>query len=107
MVCHGGSGTALASLAAGVPLVMVPLFADQFENARRIAKTRAGRIVEPQITEAGVRSIDTAAAPKITKSIEDLLEDVTHRDRARAIAAEMAATATVDEVLTRLPRGHR
>jgi UDP:flavonoid glycosyltransferase YjiC (YdhE family) len=107
VVCHGGSGTALASLAAGVPLVMVPLFADQFENARRIAKTRAGRIVEPQITEAGVRSIDTAAAPKITKSIEDLLEDVTHRDRARAIAAEMAATATVDEVLTRLPRGHR
>ena len=107
VVCHGGSGTTLAALAAGVPLVMVPLFADQFENARRIAKTRAGRIVETQITAAGARSINTAAAPKITKSIEDALEDVTDRDRARAIAAEMAATATVEEVLTRLPSRHR
>ena len=32
-----------------------------------------------------------------------MLGDVTYRDRARAIAAEMAATATVEEVLTRLP----
>ena len=107
VVCHGGSGTTLAALAAGVPLVMVPLFADQFENARRIAQTRAGRIVETQITAAGARSINTAAAPRITKSIEDALGDVTHRDRARVIAAEMAATATVEEVLIRLPSEHR
>jgi hypothetical protein len=56
---------------------------------------------------AGARSINTAAAPKITTSIDDVLEDVAYRDRARAIAAEMAGTATVEEVLTRLPRGHR
>ena len=44
VVCHGGSGTTLAALAAGVPLVMVPLFADQFENARRVAqRTRRTR----------------------------------------------------------------
>jgi hypothetical protein len=49
VVCHGGSGTTLAALAAGVPLVIVPLFADQFENARRIGATRAGRVVETQI----------------------------------------------------------
>ena len=48
VVCHGGSGTTLAALAAGVPLVMVPLFADQFENARRVAATRAGQVVEPR-----------------------------------------------------------
>ena len=74
VVCHGGSGTTLAALAAGVPLVMVPLFADQFENARRIAQTRAGRVVETQITAAGARSINTAAAPEITRE---------HRGRAR------------------------
>ena len=107
VVCHGGSGTALAALAAGVPLVMVPLFADQFENARRIAKARAGRVVETQITADGARSINIAAAPEITRSIEGVLGDVTYRDRARALAAEMAATATVEEVLRRLPGGHR
>jgi UDP:flavonoid glycosyltransferase YjiC (YdhE family) len=85
---------------------MVPLFADQFENARRIAKTRAGQVVETQITADGARSIN-AAAPEITRSIEDVLGDVTYRARARTIAAEMAATATIDEVLRRLPRGHR
>ena len=107
VVCHGGSGTTLAALAAGVPLVMVPLFADQFENARRIAKTGAGRVVETQITADGARSINPAAAPEITTSIEDVLGDVTYRDRAQAIAAEMAATATVEEVLTRLPSKRR
>ena len=90
-------------MAAGVPLVMVPLFADQFENARRIAKTRSGQVVETQITVDGARCVNVAAAPEITRSIEDVLGDVRHRDRARAIAAEMAATPTVEEVLTRLP----
>jgi len=64
VVCHGGSGTTLAALAAGIPLVMVPLFADQFVNARRIAAIRAGRIVETQINTGGGRSINTAAAPR-------------------------------------------
>lgn len=34
VVCHGGSGTAFGALAAGVPVVVVPVFADQFENGR-------------------------------------------------------------------------
>ena len=36
VVCHGGSGTVLGALAASVPLVIVPVFADQFANAQRI-----------------------------------------------------------------------
>ena len=92
VVCHGGSGTTLAALAAGVPLVMVPLFADQFENARRVAHARAGLVVE-------------ARAPEITEGIEAALGDVTYRHGAHDIAAEMAATATVEDVLARLPSG--
>ncbi|HVM39835.1 MAG TPA: glycosyltransferase [Acidimicrobiia bacterium] len=33
VLCHGGSGTMLAALAAGVPVVIVPQGADQFRNA--------------------------------------------------------------------------
>jgi UDP:flavonoid glycosyltransferase YjiC (YdhE family) len=105
VVCHGGSGTTLAALAAGVPLVSVPLFADQFENSRRIAEIGAGRVVETRIRTSRARPINTAAAREITKSIEGVLGDVTYRDQARAIAAEMAATPTVEEVLTRLLSG--
>ncbi len=36
VVCHGGSGTVGQALAAGVPLALVPLFADQPHHARRI-----------------------------------------------------------------------
>ena len=32
VICHGGSGTTFGALAAGLPLVIVPLFADQFAN---------------------------------------------------------------------------
>ena len=35
-VVHGGSGSTLGGLAAGVPLVVIPLFADQPYNARRV-----------------------------------------------------------------------
>ncbi|MFC0112242.1 glycosyltransferase [Kibdelosporangium aridum] len=42
MVCHGGTGTVLGGLAAGVPMVVVPQFADQPDNAERVAAVSAG-----------------------------------------------------------------
>lgn len=44
MVGHGGSGSTLAALAAGVPIAFVPLFVDGPDNARRVAATGAGAI---------------------------------------------------------------
>ncbi len=46
VLCHGGSGTTFGALAAGVPLVVVPLFADQPANGRLVASLGAGRIVQ-------------------------------------------------------------
>ncbi len=42
VVCHGGSGTVRGSLAAGVPMVVVPQGADQPHNGRRVAAVGAG-----------------------------------------------------------------
>jgi UDP:flavonoid glycosyltransferase YjiC (YdhE family) len=42
MVGHGGSGSTLMAMAAGVPLAVVPLFVDQPYNARRVAALGAG-----------------------------------------------------------------
>ena len=42
MVCHGGFGTVRAGLAAGVPLAVLPLFADQPYNAERVQALGAG-----------------------------------------------------------------
>ncbi len=51
VVCHGGSGTVFGAVAAGVPLVVVPVFADQFENGHRVAGTGAGVVVESEHTQ--------------------------------------------------------
>jgi UDP:flavonoid glycosyltransferase YjiC (YdhE family) len=104
VVCHGGSGTALGALAAGVPLVAVPLFADQFENARRIAATGAGLVVENATgsPRGARRPIDARAAPRVAHSIEAVLGNAAYRRRARSIAAEMAAAPSTDELLARL-----
>jgi UDP:flavonoid glycosyltransferase YjiC (YdhE family) len=42
IVCHGGSGTVRTALCSGVPTVVVPLFADQPYNARRVEQLGAG-----------------------------------------------------------------
>ena len=42
MVGHGGYGTTTGALAHGVPMVVVPLFADQPRNALRVADVGAG-----------------------------------------------------------------
>jgi MGT family glycosyltransferase len=96
VVCHGGSGTTLGALAAGVPLVVTPLFADQPQNGRRIAAVGAGLVVEPQ-DEGAIRSaVDPAA---LHDAIATVLEDEMFSQVASRIAAEIREMPPVDEAL--------
>jgi hypothetical protein len=54
VVCHGGSGTVLGTLAAGLPLVIMPLFVDQLTNARTLAEAGAARAVTPGELRAAI-----------------------------------------------------
>ena len=92
-VVHGGSGSTLGAIAAGVPLVVVPLFADQPHNARRVAAAGAGLSVEPHPAAPDV----TAAA--LREAIETVLGDRSYRERARALAEEMRGQPPVDEAV--------
>jgi UDP:flavonoid glycosyltransferase YjiC (YdhE family) len=84
-VTHGGAGTTLAALAAGVPMVVLPVSADQPLNARLVAAHGAGLAV--------------AEPAAIGPALERLLGDQRHGDVARAIADDIAALAPVDAVL--------
>jgi MGT family glycosyltransferase len=42
VVCHGGQGTTQKTLAAGVPVCVVPFCRDQFDVARRVEATGSG-----------------------------------------------------------------
>jgi UDP:flavonoid glycosyltransferase YjiC (YdhE family) len=97
-VVHGGSGSTLGALAAGVPLVVIPLFADQPYNARRVAEVRAGVAVTPNPADIP----GTIAA--LRAAVEDVLEDGSYRDRAEALAAELRAEPPVDAAVPLLQR---
>ena len=88
VVCHGGGGSTLGALAAGVPLVLVPLFAeDQYINARRVAAVGAGVVAPPD---------------SIRPALDTVLTDPTYRAAAERVAAELAThppTDTAAEVL--------
>ena len=82
MVGHGGSGSTLAAMAAGMPLAVVPLFADQPENADRVADAR--------------RRPAPRRRHRPRRRGHALLEDPSYRANARAVAAEIAALPPVD-----------
>jgi UDP:flavonoid glycosyltransferase YjiC (YdhE family) len=56
MVGHGGSGSTLAAMAAGVPLAVLPLFADQERNAQRVDALGAGLHLQ-RVTPQAVRAL--------------------------------------------------
>jgi UDP:flavonoid glycosyltransferase YjiC (YdhE family) len=92
-VVHGGSGSTLGALAAGLPLVVVPLFADQPQNARRVAEVGAGIAVAPERENPGATTAPLRAA------IEAVLADPSYRQRAAALADELRGEPPVDDAV--------
>ena len=61
VVTHGGSGTVRTALDCGVPLVVLPIAADQPENARRCVTLGVGRSIPPDgRTPAAIRAATRA-----------------------------------------------
>jgi UDP:flavonoid glycosyltransferase YjiC (YdhE family) len=89
-----------------VPLVIVPLFADQLVNAERAAGARAAVVVEPdRDAERGMGALGPQHAPRLRAAIETLLADPSYARAAGRIADEMGALPSIDDLLTRLTRG--
>jgi UDP:flavonoid glycosyltransferase YjiC (YdhE family) len=86
MVCHGGSGTVTMGLAAGVPMAVVPLFADQPYNAQSIAAIGAGIALEG--------GADAVAG--LGDTVSRLLVDPAYAANAARVADHMRALPTVD-----------
>ena len=86
VVAHGGSGSTLTALAAGVPLALVPLFVDGPTNARRVAELGAGIALEDGPDELG-------------RAVAELLSDAGYRAAARAVADEIRALPPVERAV--------
>jgi len=89
---HGGSGTMLAALAAGRPMVIVPLAADQPDNADLCERAGVARVVP----------LETLTADAVRDAVADVLAQPTYRQRAIAVAAEIAAMPGPDAAMDRI-----
>lgn len=85
IVCHGGFGTVIGALRAGVPLVIVPLSADQPLHARRCSALGAALVV-------GATPLDPE---EVRGAVRTVLENGAFRQAARSVAVEIAALPDV------------
>ena len=103
VVCHGGSGTTFGALAAGLPVVIVPVFADQFANGDAVAKVGAGIVVDTGVGGRGRRRPPGPSdAARIRDAVATVLAGEVYRVAAGRIATEMAAAPSVRFVLEEL-----
>ncbi len=92
LVHHGGTGSVLGALAAGVPQVIMPQGADQFINGEMLSGLGAARTLLNDDTEPG----------DVTAAVQAMLGDSSERAVAQRIAAEIAAQPAPAEVVPRL-----
>ena len=103
VICHGGSGTTFGALAAGVPVVICPMFADQFHNGQAVQDAGAGVVVGSTASPAGgLRVLGPDDAKSLRQAVETVLGQPAYRDAAVRIASEIAAMPALDEVVSRL-----
>ncbi|MGI9079588.1 MAG: glycosyltransferase [Acidimicrobiales bacterium] len=89
MVGHGGFGTTLAGLAAGVPMVVVPLFADQPLNASRVEAVGAGIALDG----------GTEAIHQLRGAVTAVLDQDSYRTSARRMADEIRRLPPASELV--------
>jgi MGT family glycosyltransferase len=80
-VTHGGFNSVKEALSAGVPMVVVPISADQPYSAKRCADLGVARVIDPA----------RRSPEAIGKAVRQVLADPGYRRNARDIKAEMAA----------------
>lgn len=88
VISHTGSGTFLATLAAGLPQLCLPQAADQFVNAAAAVASGCGIALPPAAVDSG----------GIRDAVQRLLDDPAFRHAAKRTGEEIAAMPSATEV---------
>jgi MGT family glycosyltransferase len=94
VITHGGFGTIMGCLAAGVPLVVMPVNGDQPRNAQRCVDLGVGRMVSP-----------TERTPDVFRAaVREVLSDPSYRLNAHRMRDAMAAMPGPEHAVELLER---
>ncbi len=92
VICHGGSGTTLAALAHGLPLLILPQGANQAWNGRCCAAAGVGAVLErEEMSQAAVRG-----------KVREMLDLACYREGARGVQREIAQMPSPAETVEAL-----
>jgi UDP:flavonoid glycosyltransferase YjiC (YdhE family) len=94
VISHGGSGTVIGALAHGLPQVVIPLGADQLNNAARCRDLGLGRVLD----------VMTITPEAIRAAASDALANPAYRQRAAEFQAEIAALPGPEHAVALLER---
>jgi UDP:flavonoid glycosyltransferase YjiC (YdhE family) len=89
VVAHGGFGTIMGCLGAGVPMVVVPIQGDQPRNAQRCADLGVGRAVGPE----------ERTPEAIRAAVETVLAEPSYRETAMRLRDEINALPGMDRAV--------
>jgi MGT family glycosyltransferase len=91
VVTHAGHGTVIKALAAGVPVVAIPLGRDQLDNAARVAHHGAGLRLKPK-----------AKPEAIARAVRRVIDEPSFATGAERLAAAIAAETSEDRAAAEL-----
>lgn len=91
LVTHCGHGSTIKSLAAGVPMVCLPMGRDQLDVAARVAHRGAG-----------IRLDDGANPDAIAAALREVLDEPAYREAAGGIASAIAEETAEDRAVAEI-----
>jgi UDP:flavonoid glycosyltransferase YjiC (YdhE family) len=89
VISHGGAGTVLGAASYGLPQFVVPLFADQWQNAVAVRDAGCGVFAGP----------DSRSVDDIDAGLRTLLDGATFGVAASRVADEIAAMPTATDLI--------
>lgn len=81
LICHGGAGTTSAGLRAGIPVVIAPLFCDQFFWGHVVQGRQLGSIAEPNLRDATADAYKTALKKALSVQTIDRVEKYSQKEK--------------------------
>jgi len=94
VLTHGGSGTVLTALGHGLPMVIVPVSADQPDNARRCEQLGVATVVSP----------DNRTPEAFRNATREVLQNPGYRQTAKRLREEMERLPGPEQVVGWLER---